>query len=382
MPRIASLRRELLQLANTVDLAKHKLQGRYISEKLDGMRVLWDGGITRGLRTEDVPWAGLRDPKTGLRKAKIKPVATGLWSRYGNPVMAPDWFLNGLPACPLDGEMWAGRGKWSSCLSAVRKDKAVDAQWKHIQYAVYSSPPLSQLFATGEIKNAQMWCDIDCAKVEAFILKHIERFGKDYKSVDPGATFSQELQFLASYLETQSDIVYLHRQVRLPGNEEAARSAAESFVTAVLDKGGEGAIVREAGSTWTPKRHNGLLKYKPFDDAEATIIGFTAGEEGKTGQNLGKLGALVVRYTNEAGVSVEFNLGGGLNHDERELVDDFLTKRACTHFARDFPGERFPEVYNRTKHFKVGQTVTFKYRELSDDGIPKEARYWRVREEE
>jgi hypothetical protein len=29
------------------------------------------------------------------------------------------------------------------------------------------------------------------------------------------------------------------------------------------------------------------------------------------------------------------------------------------------------------KHFKVGDVVTFKYRELSDDGIPKEARYWR-----
>jgi len=29
--------------------------------------------------------------------------------------------------------------------------------------------------------------------------------------------------------------------------------------------------------------------------------------------------------------------------------------------------------------FKRGQQVTFKYRELSDDGIPKEARYWRPR---
>ena len=34
------------------------------------------------------------------------------------------------------------------------------------------------------------------------------------------------------------------------------------------------------------------------------------------------------------------------------------------------------------KSFKVGQTVTFKYRELTDDGIPKEARYWRRRDAE
>ena len=34
------------------------------------------------------------------------------------------------------------------------------------------------------------------------------------------------------------------------------------------------------------------------------------------------------------------------------------------------------------RHFKRGQTVTFKYRELTSDGIPKEARYWRRRDTE
>lgn len=375
MPRTISLRRELLQLGEPLNLLKHLIASWYISEKLDGMRVLWDGGITRGLRTEDVPWAGLRDPKTGLRKAKIKPIATGLWSRYGNPVMAPDWFINGLPTCPLDGEMWAGRGKWSGCLSAVRKDKAVDAQWKHVQYATYSSPPLSQLFATGEIKNSQMWCDINREQVEEFILKHVEKFGSDYKSVDPGATFAQELSFLSAYVPTESDFLYVHRQVRLPKNEDAARAAALSFVEGVLEKGGEGAIIRNGSEIWIPKRHYGMLKYKPFEDAEAEIIGFTAGDEGKTGQNLGRLGALVVRYVRDEGVApVEFNLGGGLNFEERTLLNDDHVV-----WARGFPTKRFPTAYNRTKHFKVGQTVSFKYREHSDDGIPKEARYWRKR---
>lgn len=378
MPRAISTRRELLQLANTVDLLKHTLAHRYISEKLDGMRVLWDGGITRGLRTEDVPWAGLLHPKTGLRKAKIKPVATGLWSRYGNPVMAPDWFLNGLPACPLDGELWAGRGTWSSCLSAVRKDKAQDSQWKHVQYAVYSTPPLCQLFATGEIKNEQMLCNIDRESVERFVLKHIERFGGDYKSVDPGATFGQELSFLSAYVPTESDFLYVHRQVKLPGNEEAARAAALSFVEGVLEKGGEGAIVRDGASTWTPKRHNGLLKYKPFEDAEAIIIGFTAGEEGRIGQNLGRIGALIVRYTNDENVSAEFNLGGGLKPNEGER--DFQSEKDSA-FATANPGVVMP-AGTQGKHFKVGQRVTFKYRTLSDDGVPIEARYFRIREDE
>jgi hypothetical protein len=90
-------RRELLQLADRYDPRKHYVAGWFVSEKLDGTRCFWDGGISRGLPTEQVPWASIIDPKTGQKKTKIKPVATGLWSRYGNPIMAPDWWLNQLP---------------------------------------------------------------------------------------------------------------------------------------------------------------------------------------------------------------------------------------------------------------------------------------------
>ena len=107
-------RREFLQLAQTYKPGKSDIGGWFISEKLDGTRCLWDGGASRGLRTEDVPYASVIDPKTGNRKGKVKTFATGLWSRYGNPVVCPDWFLDSLPACPLDGELWAGAGG-SSC---------------------------------------------------------------------------------------------------------------------------------------------------------------------------------------------------------------------------------------------------------------------------
>jgi len=32
-------------------------------------------------------------------------------------------------------------------------------------------------------------------------------------------------------------------------------------------------------------------------------------------------------------------------------------------------------------HFTIGQTITFKYRELSDDGVPLKAGYFRKRGE-
>ncbi len=179
MPRTISLRREFLQLANTFDLVKHLIAGWFISEKLDGGRSLWDGGITRGMKTEDVPWAGILDPKTGKRKAKIKPISTGLWSRYGNPINAPDWFLNLLPACPLDGELWAGRTKFQLTMSVIKDHVPNQNDWKQIKYAVYSSPPLIELFRTGEIKNANMLCNINCADIEKFVTGRMEKFGGD-----------------------------------------------------------------------------------------------------------------------------------------------------------------------------------------------------------
>ena len=42
-------RREFLQLAKSYNPEKNKIAGWYLSEKLDGTRCFWDGGITRGM---------------------------------------------------------------------------------------------------------------------------------------------------------------------------------------------------------------------------------------------------------------------------------------------------------------------------------------------
>ena len=67
-------RRELLQLAHTYKPEKHKIAGWFISEKCDGTRCFWDGGLSRGVPTDLVPWASVTDPKTGRPKAKIDPL--------------------------------------------------------------------------------------------------------------------------------------------------------------------------------------------------------------------------------------------------------------------------------------------------------------------
>jgi len=354
-------RREFLQLAHTYKPGKDSVDGCFLSEKLDGTRCLWDGGVSCGKPTAEVPWASVTDPKTGQLKKKIKPIATGLWSRYGNPIMAPDSFLDQLPPFPLDGELWAGRGNFQLCRSICAGDKP-DPRFDQIEFAVYSAPSITQLFSAGEIKNANFHLQLDEEACIRYWLEHC--FNPNMCGPSPDATFAEELDYLQDALETQSN-VYLHRQVLLKGGKDRAREVLEGFLSEVLAQGGEGVMLRRPNSRWLPKRHRGVLKWKPFEDSEAMVVGYVAGKEGKQGNVLGKIGALIVDWQ-----GVEFEIGSGLTFGDREFEQSKHTV-----IATHNPGVRLENVNG--KHLRLGDKVTFKYRELSDDGVPKEARYWR-----
>ena len=380
------MRREFLQLADHYDPAKHDVAGWFISEKLDGTRCFWDGGLTRGVPADEVPWASTTDPKTCEKKAKIKPVATGLWSRYGNPIMAPDWWLNRLPCVPLDGELWAGRGKFQLCRSICGGD-APDERFDKIVFAVYSTPPLGAVFSTGQIKNANMVRNVDYLTIEAWIRKRLnergERFegvpvpkrclGDHFKFLQACQPFDTEVTLLHDALDNldPESVCYLHPQTKLIDVPGEAHEQVEAYLQRVLDKGGEGVVIRNPEGIWTPKRHRNILKYKPFQDAEARVTGFTSGRETVKGSRLlGKIGALIVDYR---GKRLELS---GLTDAEREFLNADMAATAAGKPGQDVP------AHFQGKSFKVGQTVTFKYRELTDDGIPKEARYWRRRDAE
>ena len=95
-----------LLLAQSWDNAAD-LSGWWMSEKLDGVRAYWDG-------------------KQFL-------------SRMGNLFHAPDWFIEGLPEVPLDGELWLGRRKFQRTVSIVRRQDKSDL-WKEIRYVVFDAP--------------------------------------------------------------------------------------------------------------------------------------------------------------------------------------------------------------------------------------------------
>lgn len=364
-------RREFLMQAKPYDADKHSIGGYYMSEKVDGSRSFWDGGVSRGVATDRVPWASIINPETGKRKAKILPEATGLWTRYGNPIIAPDWFLNSLPACPLDGELWAGRGNYQLCRSIVSCDspKRGGEDWRKVSFAAFGCPDFNAVMQDGEIKNKYQHTHIRKAQVQEWLRRHSKIADWENLTNPAGLKFSNELAYLSEWIDTTSDTVFLLAQTKLPKDQREAEYIVQQKLREILANGGEGVVLRNPDSVWTPLRTENVVKLKAALDDEATIVGFTSGEKTTKGSKLlGMIGALILDYN---GSRLKLS---GMNNEERQFVDDRMSM-----YASNFPGEEMPDHF-QGRHFRVGDRVTFTYRELTDDGLPKEARLLRKRD--
>jgi DNA ligase-1 len=101
-------------------------------------------------------------------------------------------------------------------------------------------------------------------------------------------------------------------------------------------------MLHRADALYTTGRSDVLLKMKLWRDAEATVIGHQPGK-GKYG---GMLGALRVRTAD----GIEFMIGTGLSDSDR----------------RNPP--------------PIGSIITFRYRELTRQGLPRFAAFHRVQD--
>ena len=82
------------------------------------------------------------------REARRRPRLLGrrdLISRLGNAFHAPDWFLDGLPEVPLDGELWVGRKAFQRTVSIVRRQDKSE-HWKEVAFVVFDAPALDAPF--------------------------------------------------------------------------------------------------------------------------------------------------------------------------------------------------------------------------------------------
>jgi len=355
------MKREFTMLAFKRDPKAH-IGGWFVSEKLDGMRCVWDGGVTRGIPKDQVPWAN-----TAKDKRYLKPqIATGLWSRYGNVIHAPDWWLDKLPAIPLDGELYTRDMNRQGIFSAI-KDIVPGEEWKKVQYWVFDMVPLQLWLSDGVIKNPQFTKTLKACYLwvsqRDFTYEYMPTAGTPF--ITTRALMEQKLR--------ENAVLYIMRQIQLDGASEAAEQQVSEFASKIVEAGGEGAIIKSPMCFWRPERVHEMMKVKPTEDAEGVVVGYVTGRETDKGSKLlGMMGALVIRLDN--GSIMELS---GFTDGERELGTIGTTK-ACEAraWAVDHPEERCPDWIEAVQ-FPRGTVVTFKFRGLSDKNVPQEARFWR-----
>lgn len=365
-------KRQYCQLAHEFDFDKHFCAGQFMSEKLDGQRAIWDGGVSRGLWKDEVPYANTY--KDTRFKARQK--ATGLWSRYGNVIHAPDWFLNGLPLCPLDMELYAGRGRFQFVQSTVR-DLVPGPGWLDIRAVVLDTPPPGIWLADGEINERN--CKLVMRSCSQWYDEQIESRGLAVFAVSPSMVFVDRLAWLKRRVE-ENCVLKIHAQHRLAFDSAKAKQALQEYTACILTDGGEGTIIKKANAPYACKRVYDVLKFKPERDAEATVIGYYWGDvpdnsrsvSGEAvGKYLGKMGSLLVEFQGK-----RFKLSGFTDTEREVAWADSLGHEPIHQYGARCPGQLMPDsVINPT--FPRGSLITFKYRELTDDGLPKEARYFR-----
>lgn len=250
-----------LWLANSYG-GHENLSDYWVSEKYDGVRGYWDGHQ--------------------------------LISRSGKAFNPPQWFIEGWPNLPFEGELWAGLGQFEQAASVIQQKQAPDNEWRTLRFMVFDTPAPNKPYT----ERISLYQGV------------VSQIGKPWVH---GVAQSQ----VQSHAELKT---LLHQTVQA---------------------GGEGLVLHRASSIYQSGRTDDVLKVKLHQDAEAKVVGYEAGQ----GKHAQRTGALWV----ETEQGLRFKLGTGLSDAQRENPP------------------------------ALGQWVSYRYRGLTDNGVPRFASFIRIR---
>ena len=134
----------------------------------------------------------------------------------------------------------------------------------------------------------------------------------------------------------------------VPQSKVASHAVLQNQLKQITKAGAEGLMLHRGSSLYKGVRNDDLLKVKMHDDAEAKVIGHVPGK----GKYAGQLGALLVEMPAvDRNAAKRFKLGTGFSDAQRKNPP------------------------------AIGSQVTYRYRGLTESGLPRFASFMRLREE-
>ena len=232
--------------------------GWWVSEKLDGIRAIWDG-----------------------EKFLSRNSQTGLGSKVFSYV--PQFVIDSMPGgVALDGEIWLGRNKFNEISSISNwipgkkfKQAEIDDKWRKIKYKIFDIPNSTEPYEERmKILDKIILNSINCCRIK-------------------------DLKCILEKVEVT--------KIKSPQHLQ------EIYRTLTSD-GAEGVMLRAPNSSYELKRSKYLLKFKIKDDAEGIVIERLPG----TGRLSGMLGSLKTELIKDSvRTGIITNVGTGFNDEER-----------------------------------------------------------------
>ena len=232
--------------------------GWWVSEKLDGIRAIWDG-----------------------EKFLSRNSQTGFGSKVFSYV--PQFIIDSMPGgVALDGEIWLGRNKFNEMSSISNwipgkkfKQTEIDDKWKQIRYKIFDIPNSTEPYEERmKILDKIILNSVNCCRIKGLncILEKIE----------------------ITKVKSPEHLQEIYRSLTVGG--------------------AEGVMLRAPNSPYELKRSKYLLKFKIKDDTEGIVLERLPG----TGRLTGMLGSLKTELIKDSvRTGIITNVGTGFNDEER-----------------------------------------------------------------
>ena len=233
-------------------------KGWWVSEKLDGIRAIWDG-----------------------EKFLSRNSQSGLGSKVFSYV--PQFIIDSMPGgVALDGEIWLGRNKFNEMSSISNwipgkkfNQKEIDNKWTLMKYKVFDIPNSIEPYEERmKLLDKIILNSVNCCKIK-------------------------QLKCILEKVETT--------KIKSPEH-------LQEIYHTLTANGAEGVMLRAPNSPYELKRSKYLLKFKIKDDAEGIVLERVPGT-GRLADMLGSLKIELIKDSKRTGIFT--NVGTGFSDDER-----------------------------------------------------------------
>lgn len=324
-------------------LENGSLQGYVVSEKLDGVRALWDGVVLK--------------------------------SRSGKAFSPPKCWVENLPDFALDGELFIARGKFEEVLSVVSKgdsqcEECKCEEWSKVGYFIFDVPQANQKSNAKNSAKSSADSSTESSAKSYTLLERLalleswleNRANKTNKASQAKTTKAKNSADLDSAKASKNPILHIIPQESVPSQEALQKKLKE-----VEKLGGEGLVIRKNNAPYERFRTTNAMKLKSYSDTECVVVAHNQGK-GKFSHALGSLTC-------------------------ESLPLDFATAKSAKNADSTQPTPLTFPTHSRKIRFKIGSgfsdkdraapppigtIITYKYYGLTKNGLPRFPVFLRV----